>query len=221
MPAAGSGRRLGEATPKPFITIGGQAILEHTISRFIGLDGLVQIIVATAQESIPAVKEIFGRINTDAELLVVEGAEERQYSIANALQVLHTAAQLVAVHDAVRPFVKPTHILKCCELAQQSGGAVLGVPAKDTIKMADGEGVIISTPARKNLWQAQTPQVFKKELLLQAHEIALADGFFGTDDASLVERIGGKMKMVEGDRENLKITYPVDLKIAELILANE
>lgn len=152
---------------------------------------------------------------------VVEGAEERQYSIANALKVLHMDAQLVAVHDAVRPFVKPAHILKCCELARKSGGAVLGVPAKDTIKMADGNGVITSTPARKNLWQAQTPQVFKKELLLKAYELALAEGFFGTDDASLVERIGGKMQMVEGDRENLKITYPVDLKIAELILSNK
>ena len=221
IPAAGSGERLGSKTPKPFLKVGGSAILQHTILRFLEVADLLQVIVATSEQSIPDVKEIFSNISQAAgsvELLVVEGAEERQLSIANTLSLISDQAELVAIHDAVRPFVKAAHIRHCCEAAKNSGGAVLGVPAKDTIKRVNADSIIIETPNRKDLWQAQTPQVFRKELLLSAYEEAARDKFIGTDDASLVERIGGKVQMVEGERENLKITYPVDLEIAELIL---
>ena len=129
--------------------------------------------------------------------------------------------ELVAVHDAVRPFVSVENILQCISVAEQVGGAVLGVPAKDTIKKVNSEGVIVETPKRAQLWQAQTPQIFQKALLGKAYDIAIKEGFFGTDDSSLVEHIGGKVKMVEGDRSNLKITYPIDLKIAELLIQEE
>lgn len=222
IPAAGSGIRLGSPIPKPFIQIGGKTILEHTISRFLGMPGLIQIIVATSKESISEVKSVFENIeNKGIRLEAVEGAKERQFSIYNALQKVNGEADLIAVHDAVRPFINRKQIEDCCAAAEKFGGAVLGVPAKDTIKKVNADSEIDSTPNRSFLWQAQTPQVFKKELLIKAYNSAKEDDFVGTDDASLVERIGGVVKMVEGARENLKITYPIDLKIAELILGEK
>lgn len=221
IPAAGSGVRMGSDIPKPFLKIGNRTILEHTISRFLKIPDVVEVIVATSEDHINTIKSMFKEISCDADLKVVKGGSERQFSIFNALQELSAESELVAVHDAVRPFIRPELVTKCCMVAQNIGGAVLGVPAKDTIKKVDQDNVINDTPDRFYLWQAQTPQIFQKELLSKAYSSAIDAGFVGTDDASLVERIGGKVQMVEGDRENLKITYPVDLKIAELILGED
>ncbi|MGN8225154.1 2-C-methyl-D-erythritol 4-phosphate cytidylyltransferase [Gracilimonas sp. BCB1] len=218
IPAAGSGERMGSDIPKPFIKVGDKTILEHTISRFLEVPDVAQIIIATSKSYIPTIKSLFEQLSADIQLDVVEGGAERQFSIYNALKLVSAECELVAVHDAVRPFVRKQLIEECCEVASSIGGAVLGVPAKDTIKKVDADKVIESTPDRSVLWQAQTPQVFQKELLVRAYESALDESFIGTDDASLVERLGGAIQMVEGDRENLKITYPVDLKVAELIL---
>ncbi len=222
IPAAGSGTRLGSRLPKPFIEIGGKSILERTISRFLKIDCLRQVIVATSPEYVPVLEQMFSSFsNSTIEFTVVEGGSERQHSIFNALKMVRREIELVAVHDAVRPFVSVENILQCISVAEQVGGAVLGVPAKDTIKKVNSEGVIVETPKRAQLWQAQTPQIFQKALLGKAYDIAIKEGFFGTDDSSLVEHIGGKVKMVEGDRSNLKITYPIDLKIAELLIQEE
>ncbi|WP_020404624.1 2-C-methyl-D-erythritol 4-phosphate cytidylyltransferase [Gracilimonas tropica] len=221
IPAAGSGVRLGHDIPKPFIRIGDKTILEHTVSRFTALPNLKQVIVATSKNYISTVRNMKVNIPEGIDLIVVEGGEERQFSIHNALSEVSVDIELIAVHDAVRPFIRTKLIAQCCEVAAEVGGAIIGVPAKDTIKKVDASGKIIATPDRSELWQAQTPQVFRKSLLTEAYDSAMEAGFFGTDDASLVERIGGVVKMVEGDRENLKITYPVDLKIAELILGEQ
>ncbi len=222
IPAAGSGTRLGSRLPKPFIEIGGKSILERTILRFLKIDCLRQVIVATSPEYVPVLEQMFSSFsNSTIEFTVVEGGSERQHSIFNALKMVRREIELVAVHDAVRPFVSVENILQCISVAEQVGGAVLGVPAKDTIKKVNSEGVIVETPKRAQLWQAQTPQIFQKALLGKAYDIAIKEGFFGTDDSSLVEHIGGKVKMVEGDRSNLKITYPIDLKIAELLIQEE
>lgn len=221
IPAAGSGVRMGSDVPKPFLKVGNRSILEHTISKFLEVPELIEVIIATSKDHIPDIHSIFGRISANVTLKVVEGGSERQFSIYNALQSISDDSTLVAVHDAVRPFIRPALIIECCNIAKEFGGAVLGVPAKDTIKQVNEDNVIKATPDRSFLWQAQTPQVFQKELLLKAYKSALEANFIGTDDASLVERIGGEVQMVEGDRENLKITYPVDLKIAELILGTD
>jgi 2-C-methyl-D-erythritol 4-phosphate cytidylyltransferase len=222
IPAAGSGKRMGSEIPKPFMKVGEKPILHHTVSRFLTVPEVVQIIIATSETYIPEIEAMSSTFSKEPDFFkVVEGGNERQYSIYNALQYVSEQAHLVAVHDAVRPFIRKELIVECCKVAEQVGGAVLGVPAKDTIKQVDNEQVIISTPNRAFLWQAQTPQVFQKELLVKAYQLALDEEFIGTDDASLVERIGGKIQMVEGDRENLKITYPIDLKIAELILGTD
>ncbi len=222
IPAAGSGTRLGSRLPKPFIEIGGKSILERTISRFLKIDCLHQVIVATSSEYILTLEQIFSSFpHSHVNFIVVEGGNERQHSIYNALKKVQPEIELVAVHDAVRPFVSVENIFECISVAKEVGGAVLGVPAKDTIKKINSEGVILETPNRAQLWQAQTPQIFQKALLGKAYDIAIKDGFLGTDDASLVEHIGGVVKMVEGDRANLKITYPIDLKIAELLIQEE
>lgn len=219
IPAAGSGVRLGSDIPKPFIKIGNKTILEYTISRFTALPNLVQVIVATSKDYISTVENLAGDITSDINFLVVEGGSERQFSINNALQNVLEEAELVAVHDAVRPLIRTELITECCKVATKVGGAITGVPAKDTIKKVDENRRVVETPDRSVLWQAQTPQVFQKFLLSEAYRSAIKSDYFGTDDASLVEKIGGQVQMVEGDRENLKITYPIDLKVAELILS--
>lgn len=219
IPAAGFGTRMGTSKPKPFLALGDRTILWHTINAFTKVDSVCQIVVPTTKEWISEVVSIFDSFSSsDIQFDAILGGSERQYSIQNALEILNEHVKLVAVHDAVRPFISKSLIDKATVIAEQFGGAIVGVPAKDTIKKVDDRLSIIETPDRSKLWQAQTPQIFEKDLLLRAYKKANKEKFLGTDDASLIERVGGVIKMVEGDRENLKITYPVDLKIAELIL---
>ena len=207
-------------TPKPYLVLSGRTILEHTIRRFYPLEGLQQIIVATSKAFLDDTRQILSDIPGDIKKECVVGGKERQHSIRNALGFIGDL-DLVIVHDAVRPFVKLDHIETCCKAASEIGAAVLGVPAKDTIKRIDDEQIIQETPSRKYLWQTQTPQVFRKELIVEAYSKAMEDDFIGTDDSSLVERLGQKVKMVEGNRANFKITYPLDLKIAKLLIQKE
>lgn len=220
VPAAGSGSRLNQDTPKPYIVLAGKPILEHTLRRFLFQKELSQIIVATSAEYVKAARDILNIVPEEIDVAVIEGGEERQHSIFNALQVTRSV-DLVMIHDAVRPFVTPEQIKTCCSVAEEAGAAVLGIPARDTVKRIDQNRFIRETPPRKYLWQTQTPQVFKKEILMKAYQKAFGDQFVGTDDSSLVERLGVDVKMVEGDRSNFKITYPLDLKIAKILLEEE
>lgn len=218
IPAAGSGSRMKKETPKPYLQLSGKTILELTIRRFLSLEGLRQVIVPTSPEYVEEAEIILQNITPEeVSTISIEGGDERQDSIHNALERV-SKVDLVIVHDAVRPFVKEEHIASCCEVAADTGGAVLGVPAKDTIKRIDDNRLIRETPSRKYLWQTQTPQVFRKEIILEAYEQAIEDDFTGTDDSSLVERLGRQVKMVEGDRSNFKITYPLDMKLAKLLM---
>lgn len=221
VPAAGSGQRMQTEVPKPFLQLAGKTILEHTISCFYGLPGLSQIIIPASKAYVSRIREILEPQFPEAVALhVIEGGAERQLSIQKALQITE-GAELVVIHDAVRPFVKKSDIQNCCEVAADQGGAVLGVPVKDTIKKVDDRFIIDQTPERKTLWQAQTPQVFKAEIILEAYRQARVDHFIGTDDASLVERLGQTVAMVRGDYQNIKITYPLDLKLAQLLLEED
>lgn len=211
---------MKKGTPKPYLVLSGRTVLEHTIRRFQPLEDLQQIIVAASEAFLNDTRQILSNIPIDIKTECVPGGKERQHSIRNALGLVGDV-DLVIVHDAVRPFVKLNHIEACCRAASEIGGAVLGVPAKDTIKRIDDEQIIQETPSRKYLWQTQTPQVFRKELIVEAYQKAVEENFVGTDDSSLVERLGQKVKMVEGDRSNFKITYPLDLKVAELLIEKE
>lgn len=208
---------MGSQVPKHLLKVAGKSILEHTVSKFLQVPKVLQIIIATSPAYLDEIRGLFSGLPESIDFKIVEGGSERQYSINNALKEVLDDIHLVAIHDAVRPFIRPKLIETCCAAAEKNGGAILAVPAKDTIKKVSKEKVIVETPERSALWQAQTPQIFSKELLVEAYQSAIEDNFVGTDDASLVERIGGKVVVVEGDRENLKITYPVDLKIAEFM----
>ena len=204
--------------PKPYLEVKSRTILERTIRVFLPLDSLRQIIVATSEWYLDRARGILETMLPDHITgQVVAGGQQRQDSIRNALRVTGDAT-LVLVHDAVRPFVKLEHIEACCRAASETGAAALGIPSRDTIKRIDGRRLVLDTPSRATMWQAQTPQVFKKPLLVEAYERAAADQFTGTDDASLVERMGRPVRMIEGDRSNIKLTYPVDLELAALMI---
>ncbi len=221
IPAAGSGSRLKQDIPKPFLELAGKSILEHTIRRFLSLDGLTGVIVSTSELYQRRVEEILKEV-LPAEISgrCVTGGTERQHSIFNALQKVDEA-DLIIVHDAVRPFVTPSQIERCCRAASEEGAAVPGVPVRDTLKRIDQDMFVRETPSRHFLWQTQTPQVFKREILTEAYNKAFEEGYIGTDDASLVERLEYKVKMVESDHTNFKITYPLDLKLARLLIEKE
>lgn len=205
--------------PKPFLMLGKQPILFHTLKRFGKIEGLVQVIVAVDNRYQSNAEEILNSIfeTTEVSYQVVEGGKERQYSILNALKKVDNS-DLVAVHDAVRPFVKTSEIEKCCKTAVKTGGAVLGIKVRDTIKEVNKDDTILKTPDRSRFWQAQTPQVFQTALIKKAYEAAVKENVNATDDAALVERIGAKVKMVEGSASNIKITFPEDLILATHIL---
>lgn len=217
IPAAGSGERIGSAVPKPYLDLEGRCILEHTLNTFKGIRTLGEVIVSTSEDFFEQTEEILDRIFPDLSTMVVLGGTERQDSIRNALARVSEKTGLIAVHDAVRPFVKSEDIYKCITAAARWGGAVLAVPVRDTIKTAGSEQEIISTPPRKDLWQAQTPQIFWAALLREAYQNAAETGILGSDDSSLVEAVGGKVVLVRGSESNFKITYPLDLKIAEFL----
>lgn len=222
IPAAGFGERLNRDIPKPYIEIGGKTILEHTLGRFEGLEEIRQVIVATSKPYVETASSILAgaAVSTGWTWECVEGGTERQHSIFNALQQA-VDVDLIAVHDAVRPFIRPKVIRACMQAASKVGGAVVGVKAKDTIKRVDEDRLVRETPRRDYLWQAQTPQIFKKELLVEAYRSARDDNFLGTDDSSLVERLGHEVQLVEGGRDNFKITYPIDLRLAMLLLEEQ
>jgi 2-C-methyl-D-erythritol 4-phosphate cytidylyltransferase len=221
IPAAGSGQRLGTDIPKPYIAIAGKTILEHTLLKFRSVKGLVEVVVSTSADRLRVTDDLLKKNFPDLQTAVVEGGSERQHSIMNAMNALRKDAELIAVHDAVRPFVETEVIERCVMLAAEKGAAIVAVPAKDTVKIADADRKILSTPSRSNLWQAQTPQIFRGGLLRKAYENALNANFLGTDDASLVEALGQEVFITEGSRENFKITYPLDMKLAEWMLLKE
>ena len=221
VPAAGTGVRLGKEIPKPYLEIAGKTILEHTLSRFKTLGGLTEVVVSTSPAYFNITETILSELFSGLKMRVVKGGDERQHSIKNAIQSLSENVDYVAVHDAVRPFIELSLIQKCFDKACEVGGAIIAVPAKDTIKISDDSMRIIQTPNRNTLWQAQTPQIFKTNLLKEAYQKAEAENFLGTDDASLIEYLGEGVALVEGNRENFKITYPLDLKLAEWLLESD
>lgn len=193
------------------------------MSVFSLIEELDEVIVATSREYVHVAEEILGNLFPSQLTRVVEGGDERQESIEKALSTVSDSIDLIAVHDAVRPFADHRSIRRCLEKfnAGEVDGAILAIPANDTIKIAGLKGCVSETPPREKIWQAQTPQIFKREILLNAYMAAKRDKISGTDDASLVERTGASVFLVEGTRGNFKITYPLDLRLAKLLLMEE
>lgn len=209
---------MGTDIPKPYLQLKGKSVLERTLTCFQGIDSLKQVIVSTSGAYKEQTADLLKRLFVGIDTVVVEGGERRQDSIYNAFLKVSDSISYVAIHDAVRPFVKMDRIAECLNKSVESGAAIIGVPVKDTIKQVTVDGVITRTPDRSMLWQAQTPQIFRKDLYNDAYMYVSQKDVHVTDDASLFEAFGKDVRIVEGDRENFKLTYPIDFRIAEMLV---
>jgi 2-C-methyl-D-erythritol 4-phosphate cytidylyltransferase len=232
IPAAGLGTRMAAAArdkkpaaSKQFTDLAGTPILIHTLRKFVAAPQVSEIWIALRKQEMGEFRD---RLRSDdvaqKKVELVEGGEHRQQSVANALEGISAAAgDIVLVHDAVRPFVTQEIIQEVIEAAQKYGAAIAGLPAVDTVKQVErtAEGALITaTVPRERVVLAQTPQGFRYEVLKKAFDEATADGFLGTDEASLVERSGKEVAVVMGSPRNIKITTPADMELAEFYFRN-
>ena len=216
IPAGGSGTRMGGRTPKQFLRIGGSAILVRSVKAFDRIPDVKQIIVAVPVKYRKRTERILRDAGCRKVTAVVTGGRERQDSVRRALAGVAGAPTLILIHDAVRPLVSRTVILAVIDAAQRWGAAVAGIRVRDTVKCEGKRGFFTSTLPRRLLWAVQTPQGFRRELIERAHRAAHRAGYLGTDDASLVERLGTPVRIVEGSSRNIKITTRDDLAVAGL-----
>jgi 2-C-methyl-D-erythritol 4-phosphate cytidylyltransferase len=218
VPAAGLGKRFGEDKNKPFVTLAGKPLLLWALEV---LEAMPEI-----GEIIPVLKD--GDMETGAEIIetagitkarrIAPGGKERQDSIFHGLKLLDNSDGIVLVHDGVRPLIDAETISHAIDQFKDCDGVIVGVPVKDTIKEVDGREVK-RTLNRDALWAVQTPQIFRSDTLVKAYEKAMGEPFYSTDDSALVERYGGRIKIVAGSYQNIKITTPEDLHVAEMFLA--
>ena len=219
--AAGKGRRMGTEVSKQFLLLCGKEILAHSVEKFEKAEKIRDIVLVTGEDSLQDVREMAQEYGWKKIVAVVAGGKERQDSVWNGLQAVSDDTDIVLIHDGVRPFVTEDILNHSIETAVEMGSCVAGVPAKDTIKVCNGEKVAVATPDRSTLWQIQTPQTFRKDLIMQAYQKAKAEGFVGTDDASLAEYCGCPVKVIMGSYRNIKITTKEDLLIGEAFLKEE
>ncbi|MBI3269838.1 MAG: 2-C-methyl-D-erythritol 4-phosphate cytidylyltransferase [Planctomycetes bacterium] len=219
IPAAGIGQRMGTRVHKPMLAVGGRPILFHTLERFQGIPAIREIILALHPDDLEPISRRYGkRLRELGVTAWVEGGARRQDSVERGLAAASSRCALVAVHDAVRPFVPTEVIAAVIEKARACGAALAAVPAVDTLKQVDGARRVDRTVPRETIWMAQTPQVFRREVLEAGFAAALRLGAAVTDDAHLVELSGHPVEVVPGSYENLKITNPSDLEFAEVLL---
>ena len=217
--AAGKGIRMSDSVRKQYIALDGIPMLSRTLGVFNRCDLIDRIIVTVPEDDIDFCRhEIIPAANMEKEPILVIGGARRQDSVYSSLKTIETDDGVVLIHDGVRPFVNPEHLVACIKGAQEHGACILGIPAFDTVKHVNAKNEIVQTQKRDTLWLAQTPQAFQLQLIKKAHEIAKQEGFMGTDDASLVERLGGVVKIIPGSRSNIKITNQEDLKLAQALL---
>ncbi|UCD11177.1 MAG: 2-C-methyl-D-erythritol 4-phosphate cytidylyltransferase [Nitrospinaceae bacterium] len=217
IPAAGQGRRMEAGVSKQFLLLGGEPILKRTLEVFLNEPSVSAVTLVVPEADVEAVSGEFGGGRGKLSE-VVAGGKERQDSVHNGLKSLSADTDVVLVHDGVRPFVTPQMIRAAARAALDHGAAVAAIPVNDTLKRVDARGVIDGGVSREGLWRMQTPQAFRYPLLLRAFDKARQDGFYGTDEVSLVERLGQEVFVVAGAESNIKITRPEDLALAEILL---
>lgn len=211
IPAAGEGRRMG-GVRKPFLEIAGRPVLAHALAPFLAEARVARIAVALPADIAASPPEWL--VALDPRIDVVAGGATRTASVAVAIDALGEV-DVIAVHDAARPFTTAGTLSRCIDVAASGRGAVAGSPATDTIKRVDEDGRIVDTPDRARLWSARTPQVFPADVLRRAYATAAP----ATDDAALVEALGATVVMVDDGGGNMKVTRPGDVAVAEAILA--
>ncbi len=226
LPAAGLGTRMGKPSAaagparKQLFELAGAPVLIHTVRRFDRAASIDEILIAVREEDREALEQRLGQENLSTPVRLIEGGRTRQESVENALAQIDADVGLVAVHDAVRPLITTDLIDRAVEQAGRDGAVILGLPAVDTVKRVD-QRIVHATLPREMIMLAQTPQVFRTELLRKAYAQAEQDGFTGTDEASLVEHLGEDVHVMLGSVRNIKITRPGDLALAEHYLAEE
>lgn len=222
VPAAGIGSRMRSDVPKQYLSIAGETVLAHTLTRLLALDGLDAIVVALS-----AVDRWWPELSVsrDSRVETVTGGAERADSVLAGLKALAGRAapdDWVLVHDAARPCVLPSHIESMRQsLADHRVGGLMAIPVADTLKRGDASRAVVATVDRTDLWSAQTPQLFRYQVLHDSLELALRDGVVITDEASAVEWAGFQPQLFPGSNRNLKITMPEDIELAAIILAGQ
>jgi 2-C-methyl-D-erythritol 4-phosphate cytidylyltransferase len=211
--AAGRGERMG-GKDKMFAPLAGKPVLAWAVDTFQKCTLIDQIVIVLAENDLEKGKKLAGELGWSKVTDICPGGEERQQSVAAGLGRLKDC-QWVVIHDGARPLVTEALIKEGLEAAEETGAAVAAVPVTDTIKLTDDNGFVMGTPPRKSLWAVQTPQVFRFDIITEAHQ--KADGM-ATDDASLVERLGYRVKLFMGSYDNIKITTQSDLKLAEILV---
>ena len=216
--AAGSGVRLGKSEPKAFVKIGGRSMLSYSLRVIGSIATIKELVIAVPEGFESAARAEVTAVGVRIPVKITHGGAERQDSVRIALGLTSAESDLVVVHDAARPMATATMFDACLEAAARAGGAIAAIPLADTLKRVV-DSAITETIARASLWQAQTPQAFRRDVLVAAHRHAVDERIVATDDADLVERIGARVEVVEGSTANIKITTPSDLAIVEAIVA--
>lgn len=212
---AGNSTRMG--VNKILLPLGDRLVVGVTMQAFQACASVKEIVIVAREADISAIQEEAQKAGITKLKECTVGGDTRQQSVINGIRCISQDTELVAIHDGARPLVKPEHIEKAIKDALVFGGATLGVPVKDTIKVVD-DGLITDTPPRSTLYITQTPQIFRKKLYFEGIDFALEHSLDFTDDCQLVEAIGGKVYMTIGDYTNIKITTPEDIKLAETML---
>ena len=219
IPAGGVGKRLKAQKAKQYLLLAGVPVLVHTLKVFQQAEIIDEIILVLPPDDVPsAQKQLINKYGLAKVKDIVASGKERQDSVRNGLAAINGKCDIVVIHDAVRPFVTKELIEQVVAAAKTTGAASVGVKAKDTIKETKKDNLVAATIPRQNLWLTQTPQAFKFDLLKKAYTAAYRDKYYGTDDASLAEKIGAKVVMIDGSYENIKITTPEDLIMAEALM---
>lgn len=216
--AAGSGVRLGSGGPKAFVQIGSRTMLWYSLDAIRQIGSIGEVVIAVPSGFEDAARAEAAAAGLEVPVKITPGGVERQDSVRIALGLTSSEAELVIVHDAARPLATPPIFEACLAAAARAGGAIAAIPVADTLKRV-ANNTITATVARAGLWQAQTPQAFRRDLLVAAHRRAVDERIVATDDADLVERTGVRVEVVEGSTSNIKITTPSDLAIAEVLIA--
>jgi 2-C-methyl-D-erythritol 4-phosphate cytidylyltransferase len=221
VPAAGLGKRFGEEKNKPFHPLMEKPLIIWTLETLQNVEEIAEIIPVLKEDDLIVCGDLVEKYNITKVKRIVPGGQERQDSVYNAIKILDDKTSVVLIHDGVRPLIDVDLIKKAIIGLKDYDGIVVGVPVKDTIKEVriDEEDIIVEKTLNRNaLWAIQTPQVFPFDKIRDAYGKAIADKYYATDDAALVERYGGKVKVIMGSYRNIKITTPEDIDIAEALL---
>ncbi|NEP82140.1 MAG: 2-C-methyl-D-erythritol 4-phosphate cytidylyltransferase [Okeania sp. SIO3B3] len=218
IPAAGMGRRMGSQRNKLLLTLLDKPLLSWTLEAAFKSHYINWIGIIGQPVDFPDFQKMISGLSTNKSIELIEGGDTRQESVYKGLQALPPEAEQVLIHDGARCLASPELLDRCAEEVLKCPGLIAAVPVKDTIKVVDSSGLIQDTPDRRNLWAAQTPQGFEVKLLKECHEKGRQLGWEVTDDAALFEKCGLPVKVVAGEETNLKVTTPVDLRVAEFIL---